>query len=43
VQASEKPSERLAELMRDDGFIELPDGGGWYGSSWERHDDPEID
>lgn len=37
VQASEK----LAELMRNAGVIELPDGSGWYGSDWERHDDPE--
>jgi hypothetical protein len=32
---------KLAELMRNAGVIELPDGSGWYGSAWERHDDPE--
>jgi hypothetical protein len=36
-----RPSEKLAELMRNAGVIELPDGSGWYGSAWERHDDPE--
>jgi hypothetical protein len=44
VQSDEdavQASENLAELMRNAGVIELPDGSGWYGSAWERHDDPE--
>lgn len=41
VQSDEdavRASENLAELMRNAGVVELPDGSGWYGSSWERHD-----
>lgn len=44
VQSDEdavQASENLAELMRNAGVVELPDGRGWYASAWERHDDPE--
>lgn len=44
VQSDEdavRASENLAELMRNAGVVELPDGHGWYASAWERHDDPE--
>lgn len=44
VQSDEEAvqaSGSLAELMRNAGVVELPDGQGWYGSAWERHDDPE--
>jgi hypothetical protein len=36
-----RASENLAELMRNAGVVELPDGHGWYASAWERHDDTE--